>query len=246
MSTVLQPAAPQANFGLRARWGMMLPSSNTIAEPQFAALLPAGISLHVTRLRLVDAANAIGMIEKLEEAVQLLTDAGVDRLIFHCTAVSMHSPEMPAEIRRRVAAVTAVPLVITSDAICEALQTLDASKIVLVTPYDQATNDREVAFLEHHGVHVLRERGLGCPNGLAMAAVEPEQWVRETIALADPAADAYFISCTTIRAIDAIEAVERALGKPVVTSNQGVLWRTLRAAGYTDRLGGLGRLLRDF
>jgi maleate isomerase len=246
MSTLLQPAARPANFGLRARWGMMLPSSNTIAEPQFAALLPAGISLHVTRLRLVDGANALGMIEKLEDAVQLLTDAGVDRLIFHCTAVSMHSPEMPGEIRRRVAAVTPVPLTITSDAICEALHALGARKIVLVTPYDQATNDREVAFLEHHGVSVLRERGLGCTNGVAMAAVEPERWVRETIALADPAADAYFISCTTIRAIDAIEALERALGKPVVTSNQGVLWSTLRSAGYADRLDGLGRLLRDF
>lgn len=246
MHTEIQSAPARANFGLRARLGMMLPSSNTIAEPQFAAMLPPGVSMHATRLRLLDAAQALAMLERLEEAALLLADAGVDELIFHCTAVSMHSPEMPGEIRRRVAAVTPIPLVITSDALIDAFRALDARRVVLVSPYDQATNDREVAFLAHHGIEVLRERGLSCANGLEMAAVEPDRWVRETLALRDPAADAYFISCTTIRATDAIEAIESELGKPVVTSNQGLLWRALRAAGIDDRIDGYGRLLRDF
>jgi maleate isomerase len=235
-----------ANFGLRARLGMMLPSSNTIAEPQFAAMLPPGVSMHATRLRLLEAAKAMEMLERLEEAALLLADADVDRLIFHCTAVSMHTPEMPGLIRARVANVTPIPLTITSDALIEAFRALDARRVVLVSPYDQATNDREVAFLAHHGIEVLRERGLGCANGLAMAAVEPERWVRETLALRDPAADAYFISCTTIRSTDAIDALERELGKPVVTSNQGMLWSALRGAGIDDRVEGYGRLLRDF
>jgi maleate isomerase len=79
-----------------------------------------------------------------------------------------------------------------------------------------------------------------------MAAVEPEQWVRETLALRDPAADAYFISCTTIRSTDVIERIERELGKPVVTSNQGMLWSALRDAGIDEPIAGYGRLLRDF
>jgi maleate isomerase len=246
MQTTIQPGVAGANFGLRARLGMMLPSSNTIAEPQFAAMLPPGVSMHTTRLRMLVAAQALTMLERLEEAAELLADAGVDQLIFHCTAVSMHTPEMPGEIRRRVAAVTPIPLVITSDALVDAFRVLDARRIVLVSPYDQATNDREVAFLAHNGIDVLRERGLGCENGLQMAAVEPERWVRETIALRNPDADAYFISCTTIRATDAIEAIERELGKPVVTSNQGMLWRALRAARIDDPIAGYGRLLRDF
>jgi maleate isomerase len=246
MQTTLHPNARPANFGLRARLGMMLPSSNTIAEPQFAAMLPAGVSMHATRLRMSTAAHALSMLDRLEEAALLLEDAGVDRIIFHCTAVSMHAPEMPGEIRRRVAAVTPIPLTITSDALIEAFGVLGARRVVLISPYDQATNDREVAFLAHHGITVLRERGLGCASGLEMGAVEPERWVRETLALRDPGADAYFISCTTIRSTDAIDELERELGKPVVTSNQGMLWSALRAAGIVAPLPGYGRLLRDF
>jgi maleate isomerase len=240
------PRTPAINYGLRAKLGMMLPSSNSIAEPQIAAMLPPGVSLHTTRLRLRSGREALGMLEKLEDAAQLMDDAAVDRLIFHCTAVSMHAPEIPAQITARVAAITQIPLTITSEAVVAALQTLGAKKIVLMTPYDQATNDREVNFLQHNGVTVLKERGLGIDGGVQMAAVEPETWFRETVALRDPAADAYFVSCTTIRSADVIDALEDALGKPVITSNQAMLWQALRETGITDAVTGFGRLLRDF
>ena len=202
--------------------------------------------LHTTRLRLRSGREALGMLEKLEEAAQLMADAHVDRLIFHCTAVSMHAPEIPAQITERVKAITPIPLTITSEAILAALTVLDASKIVLITPYDQATNDREVNFLTHNGVTVLEERGLGIDGGVEMAGVEPETWFRETVALRNPDADAYFISCTTIRSADVIEQLEDALGKPVLTSNQAMLWQALRDTGIDDKIGGFGRLLRDF
>jgi len=239
-------SAPAINYGLRARLGMMLPSSNTIAEPQIGAMLPAGVSLHTTRLRLRSGSEALGMLERLEEGVELMADAGVDRLIFHCTAVSMHAPEIPGEITRRVAAITSIPLTITSEAVLDALGALGARKIVLVTPYVQATNEREVSFLAHHGISVLRERGLGLSGGVEMGKVTPEQWFDETVALRDPAADAYFISCTTVRSADVIDKLEDALGKPVLTSNQAMLWRALRDTGIDDRISGFGRLLRDF
>jgi maleate isomerase len=160
--------------------------------------------------------------------------------------VSMHSPEIPAQIAQRVRAITPTPLTITSEAIVDALSALGARKIVLMTPYDQATNDREVHFLRDRGVEVLHERGLGLQGGVEMAAIEPEQWYRDTLALRDPAADAYFISCTTIRSADVIEALEDALGKPVLTSNQAMLWRALRDSGIDDTIDGFGRLLRNF
>jgi maleate isomerase len=244
MQSLERAAAPAINYGLRAHLGMMLPSVNTIAEPQIAAMLPPGVSLHTTRLRLIES-NLLSMLDHLEDAVGLIADAHVDRIIFHCTAVSMYSPDIVGEITRRVAAVTPIPLVITSEAILDALRTLQATKIVLMTPYPQSTNDREVAFLAHHGITVLRERGLGL-EGPQLASVEPERWYRETLALRDPQAEAYFISCTAVRSADVIEALERDLGRPVITSNQAMLWAALRSAGIHDRVAGFGRLLGAF
>lgn len=237
------PAFARLPHGSRARFGMMLPSANSIAEPQIGALLPEGISLHTTRLRLRGDGELLAMLERLEDATELLVDAGVDRLIFHCTAVTTYAPEIAGHIVERVRAVTATPLTITSEALVAALRALEASRIVMLTPYVQATNDREVAFLAHHGITVARERGLGIEGGRAMAAVEPARWYDETLTLRDPSADAYFLSCTTIRSAEVIAPLERELGRPVITSNQAVVWQALRAHGIADRIAGFGRLL---
>jgi maleate cis-trans isomerase len=60
-------------------------------------------------------------------------------------------------------------------------------------------------------------------------------------------ADGYFLSCTNTTQIEAIEELEAALGKPVVSSNQAVLWgavRRLRARlGNDAAMPRLGRLM---
>ena len=52
-------------------------------------------------------------------------------------------------------------------------------------------------------------------------------------------------SLSTRRCIDMVEALEQELGKPVICSNQAMLWDCLRLAGVDDKLPGLGRLLRE-
>ena len=245
MSTVEAFATSAIKYGTRAKFGMMLPSVNAIAEPQITAMLPPGVSLHTTRLRLVGGGNHLGMLDRLEEATQLLADAQVDRIMFHCTAVSMWSPEIVGEIRHRIATVTDTPVVVTSDAVVSALHAFGARKIVLLTPYTQDINDRELRFLGHHGITVLRERGLGIPSGIGMSNVTAEQWYDEALAMRHPDAEAYFLSCTPIRSADVIEPLERALGRPVLTSNQVASWRVLRDAGIDDAVTGFGRLLSE-
>jgi maleate isomerase/arylmalonate decarboxylase len=56
--------------------------------------------------------------------------------------------------------------------------------------------------------------------------------------------EALAILCTDLPALPLIDRLERALGAPVVTSNQATLWAALRTAGLTDRLDGCGRLLK--
>ena len=58
-----------------------------------------------------------------------------------------------------------------------------------------------------------------------------------------PGAEAVLISGTGLPTADAIEPLERALGKPVVTSQSASLWWLLRAAGVGEPVAGWGRLL---
>ena len=56
--------------------------------------------------------------------------------------------------------------------------------------------------------------------------------------------DAVFVSCTSLRAAERIEALEAKLGKPVTSSNHALAWHSLRLAGYAAPLPGFGRLMR--
>jgi maleate cis-trans isomerase len=60
-------------------------------------------------------------------------------------------------------------------------------------------------------------------------------------------ADGVFLSCTNTTQIEAIEDIELALGKPVVNSNQAVLWgcmkRLASKLGPVPPLPRLGRLM---
>ena len=58
------------------------------------------------------------------------------------------------------------------------------------------------------------------------------------------APQAYFISCANIHSIDVIEDLEKALQRPVVTSNQAALWCALRTIGLPDIIPALGSLFR--
>lgn len=245
---MMKPSAATrgGGYGWRLRLGMLLPSSNPVGEPEVAAMLPPGISLHTTRLKLAgsSAEELLAMTAKVEEGAALLADAGVDLIGFNCTAVSTFDETMAENIRVRIVTASAVPAISTADGILAAFQALAVRRVVLLTPYIAAVNEREIAFLARHEIEVSSHSGLGLSEGQGMASIEPGEWYRRALELRNPKADAYFLSCTAIRVLPIIEALERDLGKPVLTSNQAFVWHVLRTAGFADAPPGLGTLFQ--
>lgn len=119
---------------------------------------------------------------------------------------------------------------------------LSARRLVLISPYIEAINRREAAFLAAHGYETLHAVGLGIDSPQDMIRVDPGDWYRLVRANLRPDADAYFLSCTAIRSLDVVEALERDLGKPVLTSNQVAAWHALREMKIMDVATGPGRL----
>ena len=243
-STRRSDAPGPIRFGWRLRLGMLLPSSNQVAEPELPSMLPEGVAVHTTRLRLVGGGptELLKMTEKIEDAAELVSHAGADLIVFHCTAVSTYDAEMEKRIGERIRKATGKPSIATSEALTAAFHALDARRIVLLSPYKEDVNLREVDYFAHNQIEVIKQKGLALDGGNAFAAVEPGAWYRMTMENRDPRADAYFLSCTTIRSTPIIAALERDLGKPVVTSNQAMAWHALRTGGVRDKVDGFGQL----
>lgn len=230
---------------IRARLGLIIPSSNRLSEPQFRRYAPPGVETHVTRLRMTGPHRLppADLLPRIAEAAQALGDAQCDIVVFHCTASSM---EAGLVAERRVVDLirqaTGRRACTTATAVLAALEALDARRLVLVTPYTQQANDHEIAFLAEAGLEVLRDRALALGGSDAYIAAAPALWLQATEEERDSRAEAYFLSCTNIHSLEVIPELEARLDRPVLASNQATLWYCLRALGFADRVPGLGLL----
>ena len=228
-----------------SRIGLIIPSSNRLAEPQFHKYAPPGVGAHVTRLRMTGKWHRpFGEIkDAIAEAAAALSDTNPGVIVFNCTANSMEGGlQGEARVREVVQKASGCPAITTGQAIVEALKLLRLKKLVLISPYIKQTNQHEIAFLREAGFEVIHDLGLGLRGGDDYINVTPQRWREIAIQNARSEADGYFLSCTNTTMIEVIEELERDLKKPVVTSNQAALWAALTRLGVRERPKGLGQL----
>lgn len=236
-------------YGWRGKIGLITPSSNNVNEPEWYRLAPPGVTIHTARVLLtgeMDEASFHRMAAELGRAAKELATAEVDVVAFGCTAGSVIVPM--EELTGAMAAQTGTPAIVTAGAVVEALHALGIRRVAMGTPYVDAVNLREVAFLEAHGFEVTRTIGLGLGHDQqarrCIGHVPAQAVYRMAMELDSPEAQAIFISCANLATLDVVEEIEAALGKPVVTSNGACFWACLRAAGIRARIDGYGALLR--
>lgn len=229
---------------VRARIGFIVPSGNVLTERQMRLYAPPDVQAHATRMRLTRAYHKppLEALPNIVEAAEVLADAGCDLIVFHCTASSMEAGvEGDRLIVAAMAKATNTRCTSTASAVHQALEALAIRKLVLVSPYQPGTHQHEIDFLAQAGVEVVGGRAMDFPSS-AYSTTTPERWIEIMRAERHPQADAYFLSCTNIQSLEAIEPLEAELGRPVIASNQATLWYCLRALRLDDRLSGLGRL----
>ena len=227
------------------RIGLIIPSSNRMVEEEMVRHVPPGVTAHVARLRMTGA-HRVGidaLLPRVEEAAATLIDARCDVVAFHCTANSTSEgtegeDKLTAALRRAGAPRATT----TASAIRAAFDALSARRIVLITPYSQETTDHEAEFLRHAGYQVLAARGFALNGSDAYCATPAQFWRDRTLEAARPDADCYLLSCANISTFPIIAEIEQKLGRPVVSSNQAVIFDALRLLGTTDRRNCSGRV----
>jgi len=210
-------------------------------------MAPAGVGVHITRLKTDDYTTNATLARHIDHmadaAARLQPDARPDVISYSCTSGSIVCGEENVFAQIRKGAPWAEPMCIVTGVI-DALREIGARRIVIGTPYLDEINTVEAAYLSQAGFDVLDVQGLQLDTGIAFGQVTPAYWKAFAQEIDQPDADAIFLSCSGIRALEVAEEIEQTLGKPVITSNQAQFWSCLRRAGVTDRITGFGQLFR--
>jgi maleate isomerase len=230
---------------MTARIGLIIPSSNRMVEQEMVRHVPPGVTAHVARLRMTGA-HRVGLDALLPQVVETaatLTDARCDVVAFHCTANSTSEGIAgEAKLLGALRDAGASHVTTTATAIRHAFDVLGARRIVLLTPYSAHVTEEEAGFLREAGYEVVHAHGFAMKGSDEYCTTPPQFWRDRALEAARPDADVYFLSCANISVFPIIEEIEQKLGRPVVTSNQAVIWEALSLLGIADRRNCHGRL----
>jgi maleate isomerase len=246
----------------RARIGVLTPHFDLVPEYELCAMAPVGVSIHAGRVQFgvsagaavvgVDAVRAFAEPPYVDEATELLAEGPIDAIIYGFTSSSyLFGPDADAALRERLERrAGGAPVVIPCVAAVKALRLCEVSRLALVSPpwFLEETDALGAKYFQAQGIEVVyhapAELEFGAlPSG--QVAIKPEQlyeWVRTRV---PDKADAVYIGGNGFRAIGAIDSLEIALGRPVLTANQVALWQALEIVGIKNSVTKYGHLLEE-
>jgi maleate isomerase len=208
--------------------GLIVPSSNTVMEPDFHRHLPQPAIVSTTRIFLETVtreAEQRMLEDELPKAIQLIKTTAPDVVVFGCTSAGAlgtlaHDDQIAEMIQKATGAraVTVLRAALTN------LQRIAPRRVAVFTPYIDDLTTSIARSLAEAGYPPVKTGGMAIQSNLEIGKVPPSEIIRFVESHLDRVApDCLFLSCTNWRAIEAIDALQMKLGIPVITSNQAAI-----------------------
>jgi maleate isomerase len=235
--------------GWRAKLGFLIPAGTPTVEPEMFQMAPEGVSVHFQRMVARGADGTLAGIDErintqiahLEESAELLSMVKPDVIVLAHTATSYRLGQKEEEaIGARITKRTGVPFISAFGSVIVALDHFSATRVALGTPYDEKLTLEGKKNLEARGREVVSFDHL--KNVRSIFEEPPQRVYRLGRSVDRPEAQAVFLSGVGMPTISVLGALDRDLGKPVISSAGAMMWNALRIAGVAPVIPGYGRL----
>jgi maleate isomerase len=241
--------------GYRMKFGVIVPSTNTVVEADYNQMAPHGVTFHTGRMYIGqpvmdsdDAFQAIlGQIrESIGFAIRDVMTCQPDYMIMGMSSETFWGGVAGnARFIERVRSQSGLDVSTGASACRAALERYGVTRIAVLSPYQPIADRQVTEFFEQSGFKVVRFKGLRCPTATSIAEV-PEAPLRKILGeLNGPDVEAIVQVGTNLSMVRLADEAERWLGKPVLAINAVTLWHALRASGLADQRRGFGSLLRE-
>ena len=242
-------AHPGASYGWRARFGLLQPS--TVCDTnafEFYLMAPPGVQLVLTSLGIWGD----GPREELYERAIAGIEEPIRRLLARQADVIVQAGVPPIvnkgwgfedELRARVAQWTDLPFASDVGCCIAAMQALEMHRVALLV--DDSMQESFAEYIGHAGIEVVATTSMHEADGQEPSTVPLSVPYRAASALyrSAPNADGVWIPIAARPSVGMIQELEDAIGAPVVTSAQAMMWQGLRLAGVPPReVVGFGQL----
>jgi len=126
-----------------------------------------------------------------------------------------------------------------------ALKSLKIKKLSIFTPYTDEINQSVINYFKKEKIEICELSYFDIASDLDIGKVDPE-YVFETLEKIDlTKSDALFVSCTALPILSIINELEKKISKIVLSSNQTLIWDTLKQINYNNKVEGFGELFNN-
>lgn len=244
------PEAP-----IRARMGLVVPSTNVVAETDMWTAAPAGVTFHTGRLRITepDLSSDEAFIAFLDQiraslgpTVEDVVTCEPDLLVMGLSSETFWGgAEGNAEFTADLEKASGLKVATGADACKKAVEAVGVKRLAILTPYQAVGDEQVIRYFTDIGTTVVRIKGLRAENCTAPAKVTEETAAALIEELNGDDVDAVVQVGTNLSLMRVADRAEKKFGKPVIAINAAILWTALRMIGIDDRYEGFGPLLRE-
>ncbi len=189
--------------------------------------------------------NLLKMQDELESVTKkILPDEKINTIAYGCTSGTIAIGEN--NVKEKI--LTAKPGCYVTTPVTSAIkafQQMSIKKIALFTPYPDAVNKTILDYFTKKNIEVLSFESLNLNLDSEIANVDPNYILEILSKLETKDADALFISCTALPVLNILDKLEKTKQKPVFSSNQTLIWDTIRSVGFKSPIKGYGKLLEN-
>jgi maleate isomerase len=174
----------------------------------------------------------------------ILPDQKLDCVAYGCTSGTIAAGY--SSIFEKVNSVkpnTKVTTPITSA--INALKVLKINKLSIFTPYTDEINQSVINYFQKENINITELSYFNIASDLDIGKVDPN-YLLEVLAKKDLSnSDALFVSCTALPVLSIIKDLEKKTGKIILSSNQTLIWDTLKQIDFKNEVEGYGELFNN-
>lgn len=174
---------------------------------------------------IININSLIKLESKIKDSVSSFPK-DINAITFACTCASVClGPEIITNIIRCI--YPDIPIITPITATLEAIKKLNVNKIAFVSPYIKEIEDIFMRYFEEKEISVTATYSFNESNDYNVSNISSSKIADAIFSVADDA-DAVFVSCTNLRFINCLEDIEKELGKPIISSNQVIIWNAMK------------------
>ena len=126
-----------------------------------------------------------------------------------------------------------------------AIKSLNIKKLSIFTPYTDEINQSVIDYFIKENIQISELSYFDIASDIDIGKIDPE-YLYDVLSKIDLSkSDALFVSCTALPVLQIIKDLEKKIGKIVLSSNQTLIWDTLKQINYKNKVEGYGELFNS-